>query len=160
MDVTGAAYPDSFGGKQHPPLPGRSFAKVLTEGETLPPKTLYFSLFNNMAIVDNGWRLVTAYDQQWQLYDLTNDRTETRDVAGSHPERLQEMLELQNSFEQRSEVRLRLKGGEREPEYAPIYKSDGKIGPGARENVSDEKASMARAKLRSQGIPLNSEKKN
>ncbi len=156
MDLTSAEYPSEFIGKQHPPLPGRSFSKVLTDGETLPNKTLYFSLFNNMAIVDNGWRMVTAYDQPWQLYDLTNDRTETRDVAASHPERLQEMLDLQKKFEQRSDVRLRLKGGEREPEYAPIYKSDGKIGPGARESVPDEKASMSRAKQRASGQQIES----
>jgi arylsulfatase len=159
MDLTGAEYLSNFGGKQHPPLPGRSFAKVLTEGETLPPKTLYFSLFNNMAIVDAGWRLVTAYDQTWQLYDLNNDRTETRDVAESNPKRFQEMLELQKAYEQRSDVRLRLKGGEREPEYAAIYRANGKFGPGANEKVPDEKASLQRAKLRSQGNQIKIENK-
>ena len=151
MDLTGSEYPQTFGGQQHPPLPGRSFAKVLTDGETLPPKTLYFSLFNNMAIVDGGWRMVTAYDQPWQLYDLTNDRTETRDLATTQPKRLQEMLELQKAYSQRPDVRLRLNGGERVPEYAPIYRADGKIGPGARESIADEKASLSRVKLRSQG---------
>ncbi len=72
-----------------------------------------------------------------------------------NPKRLQEMLAVQKTYSERPDVRLRLKGGEREPEYAPIYKSDGKIGPGARESVPDEKASMARAKLRSQGIQLS-----
>ncbi len=96
IELTGAKYPQSFGGKQHPPLPGRSFAKALTDGEILPPKPLYFSLFNNMAIVDGGWRMVTAYDQPWQLYDLSNDRTETNDLADANPARLQEMLALQH----------------------------------------------------------------
>lgn len=155
MELTGADYPQSFGGKLHPALPGRSFAKVLTDGESLPPKTLYFSLFNNMAIVDDGWRMVTAYDQSWQLYDLTNDRTETRDMAGENPARLHEMLALQKAYSERSDVRLRLKGGEREPEYAPIYNADGKIGPGARESVPDEKASMTRVKERAKGIQLS-----
>jgi arylsulfatase len=159
MNLSGAAYPSDFGGKQHPPLPGCSFAKVLTKGETLPPRTLYFSLFNNIAIVDAGWRLVTAYDQPWQLYDLTNDRTETYDLAESNPKRLREMLELQKAYEQRSDVRLRLKGGEREPEYAAIYRDDGKFGPGANEKVPDEKASLQRAKLRSQGNQIKIENK-
>ncbi len=154
MELTGSEYPQTFGGKRQPPLPGRSFAKVLTDGELLPPKTLYFSLFNNMAIVDGGWRMVTAYDQPWQLYDLTNDRTETRDLAQANPGRLQEMLALQKAYSQRPDARLRLKGGEREPEYAPIYKADGKIGPGANENIPDEKGAMARVNERAQGIQL------
>ncbi len=155
MDLTGAEYPYDFGGKQHPPLPGRSFAGVLTEGQTLPPTTLYFSLFNNMAIIDNGWRMVTAYDQSWQLYDLTNDRTETRDLADENPERLRAMLALQKAYSERPDARLRVKSGEREPEYAPIYNSDGRIGPGARESVPDEKASLERAIRRSQGVQLD-----
>ena len=154
LDLTGATYPYDFGGKHHPPLPGRSFASVLTEGQTLPPTTLYFSLFNNMAIVDNGWRMVTAYDQPWQLYDLTNDRTETHDLADENPSRLQEMLALQKAYAERPDVRLRLKGGEREPEYAPIYRADGKIGPGAKESIPDEEASMKRVRQRAQGIQL------
>jgi arylsulfatase A-like enzyme len=160
MELTGAQYPRNFGGKQHPPLPGRSFARVLTDGETLPPKTLYFSLFNNMAIVDDGWRMVTAYDQPWQLFNLTNDRTETRDLASSNPQRLREMLALQKAYSERPDVRLRLKPGEREPEYAPIYKAEGKIGPGAKENVSDAKASLARVKQRAKGIQLDDSKLN
>ncbi len=112
MQLADTEYPRSFGGKQHPPLPGRSFAKVLTDGELLPPKPLYFSLFNNMAIVDGGWRMVTAYDQPWQLYDLSNDRTETRDLANENSERLQEMLKLQKAYSLRPDVRLRLNSGE------------------------------------------------
>ncbi|TWU02213.1 arylsulfatase [Stieleria varia] len=154
IEIAETTYPQNFGGKRHPPLPGRSFADVLTDGETLPPIPLHFSLFNNMAVVDSGWRMVTAYDQPWQLYDLTNDRTETRDVADSNPKRLREMLELQKQFSERPDVRLRLKSGEREPEYAPIYKSDGKIGPGARESVPDEKASLKRVKQRATGIQV------
>ncbi|QDU88960.1 Arylsulfatase precursor [Pirellulimonas nuda] len=154
IELAGARYPRDFRGKEHPPLPGRSFAQVLTAGERLAPKPLYFSLFNNMAIVDGGWRMVTAYDQPWQLYDLTDDRSETHDLAASNPTRLNEMLALQKAYAQRPDVRLRLKPGEREPKYAPIYNAVGRIGPGAREKVSDEPASLARAKKRSVGVQL------
>ncbi len=155
MELGGVEYPRNFGGKEHPALPGRSFASVLTTGKTLPPRTLYFSLFNNLAVVDNGWRMVTAYDQPWQLYDLNNDRTETHDLASSNPKRLAEMLALQKAYSERQDVRLRLGPGEREPGYAPIYKAGGKIGPGANEDVPDERASLARVKQRAKGIQLD-----
>ncbi len=154
MDVAGIEYPRNFGGKEHPVLPGRSFASILKNNEMLPSRTLYFSLFNNMAVVDSGWRMVTAYDQPWQLYDLTNDRTEMNDLADSNPQRLQAMLALQKAYQERPDVRLRLNAGEREPEYAPIYKADGSIGPGARENVDSPEASLEAAKKRSQGMQL------
>ena len=150
-DLAGARYPADFGGKVHPPLPGRSFLPILKNGEVLRPRTLHFSLFNNMAIVYDGWRLVTAYSQPWQLYDLTNDRCETHDLANERPDKLREMLAIQKAFFQRSDVRLRAKAGEREPEYAPIYDEVGRIGPGAKESVPDERFALSLAKARAEG---------
>lgn len=151
MDLAGTSYPAHFGGKEQPPLPGRSLAPVLTGNAVLPARTLYFQLFNNLAVVDNGWRLVTAYGEPWQLYDLTRDRTETHDLAASNPERLQQMLALQKAFHNRPEVRLRINSGEREPVYAPIYKADGKIGPGAKETPDNPELSLLASKARAEG---------
>ena len=155
MEFAAADDPAKFGGKQHPALPGRSFASVLTSRTTLPPKPLHFSLFNNMAVVDNGWRLVTAYTQPWQLYDLNKDRVETTDLSTTHSERRDEILAMQKAYEARKDVRLRLKAGEREPEYAPIYRVDGKIGPGAKESVDAPSLALAAAKARSKGKLLS-----
>ena len=155
IELTGGSYPVQFGGKEQPPLPGRSFAAILKNNEVLPQRTLYFSLFNNMAIVDHGWRLVTAYGQPWQLYDLSNDRTETHDLAMTHPEKLKEMLALQRAFFERPDVRLRLQSGEREPAFAPVFKADGSKGPGAKEDVEDPEFSLLLAKARAEGRQLS-----
>ncbi len=155
IDLSGGSYPADFGGKQHPPLPGRSFASILKTGEKLPERTQHFALFNNMALIDHDWKIVTAYGQPWQLYNLTNDRTETRDLADSDPDKLNELLAMQQAFFKRDDVRLRTSGGERVPGYAPIYKPDGKIGPGAKEDVENEAFSLALAKAHSEGRQLN-----
>ena len=68
----------------------------------LPPRTLHFRSSTTWPLMDDGWRIVTAYGQPWQLYDLTNDRTETRDLAASNPEKLAELLALQKAFQERS----------------------------------------------------------
>ncbi|NJM56080.1 MAG: DUF1080 domain-containing protein, partial [Verrucomicrobiae bacterium] len=114
IEIGGATYPADFGGKQHPPLPGRSFASTLTRNETLPPRTLHFALFNNLALIHDGWKIVTAYGRPWALYDLTSDRTETHDLAKERPEKLAELLALQKTFYARADVSLRLSSGERE----------------------------------------------
>jgi len=150
-DLAGADYPKNFGGKEMIPLPGRSLAQILKDNKVLPPRTLFFALFNNLAIVDNGWRLVTAYSQPWQLYDLTHDRTETHDLAKSNPEKLKHMLALQKAFSERPDVRVKLNSGEREPEFAPVLNVEGKIGPGARESVPDPEFSLLLAKAHFQG---------
>ncbi len=154
LDLTGTKYPARFGGKDQPPLPGRSIASVLTSNAVLPPRTLYFQLFNNMAVVDDGWRLVTAYGEPWQLYDLTHDRTETRDLAASNPEKMQHMLALQKAFVAQPDVKLRVTSGERTPSYAPIYKADGIIGPGSNEKPENEELSSLISKARSEGRQL------
>ena len=154
IDVVGGSYLADFGGKQHPPLPGRSFASILTQGETLPPRTLHFALFNNLALIHDGWKIATAYSQPWQLYDLKNDRTETRDLASERPEKLAELLALQKAFHAQPDVRLRLQSGEREPEYAPPFKSDGTRGPGASEDVADETYALLLIKARAEGRQL------
>ncbi len=151
IDLAGGSYPNDFGGKKHPPLPGISIRTVLASGEKLPGRTLHFSLFNNMAVVADGWRLVTAYNEPWQLYDLTHDRTETRDLAKENPERLATMLALQKEYEARDDVKLRLKSGEREPGYAPIYREDGRIGPGFNEDTENPDLTLQLAKIRSTG---------
>ncbi len=157
IEISGGTYPADFGGKKHPPLTGRSFAPILTANATLPPRTLHFSLFNNMAVIHEGWKIVTAYSQPWQLYDLTTDRTETRDLAATHPEKLDELLALQKAFVSHADVALRINSGEREPEYAPPYSADGSIGPGAKENVDNEAYSLAFAKAQSEGRQLGVE---
>jgi arylsulfatase A-like enzyme len=155
IELAGAKYPAEFCGKQLPLLPGRSFAPILTRNAVLSPRTLYFQLFNNMAVVDNGWRLVTAYGEPWQLYDLTHDRTETHNLAASNPETLQHMLALQKAFKARPDVRLRLQSGEREPAYAPVFNASGGIGPGAKEDVADPAFSLRLAKAQSEGRQLS-----
>lgn len=155
IELAGGTYPADFGGKEQPPLPGVSLVPVLIRNETLPPRTLHFSLFNNMALIRGGWKITTSYSQPWQLYDLTNDRTETRDLAKEQPEKLQELLAMQKAFEAQPDVALRLQAGEREPEHAPIYKTYGARGPGAREEVDDAAFSFLISKARSQGRQLS-----
>lgn len=154
MEVAGITYPANFGGKKQPALSGVSIAPVLKDNAVLPPRTLYFQLFANIAVVDNGWRLVTAYGQPWQLYDLKNDRTETRDLAASNPQRLQQMLALQKAYVERPDVRYRMNSSEREPHYAPIYKADGTIGPGASEKPDEPELALLLTEARAKGRQL------
>lgn len=155
MDIAGIAYPADFGGMKHPPLPGRSFAPILSSGEKLAPRTMHFALFNNLALIDNGWKIATSYSQPWQLYDLTKDRTETCDLASERPDKLAELLAIQKAFHDKPDVALRLNSGEREPEYAKPFREDGRVGPGAPESVANEEYSMSLIKARAEGRQLS-----
>ena len=45
----------------------------------------------NRAIRVGDWKLVAAKGDPWELYDLSNDRSETRNLAAEYPDRVAEM---------------------------------------------------------------------
>ncbi|MCO8120635.1 arylsulfatase [Stieleria sp. TO1_6] len=67
------------------PLPGISLRPLLTDQKRQSHQALYFHLFHNRAIVSEGWKLTTDWDQAWQLFNLTTDRTELNDVSKQYP---------------------------------------------------------------------------
>ena len=95
--LSGAALPDNvvFDGKD--PLP------ILTEGTPSPHESFYFSYRSHAALRKGDWKIVREKpDQPWQLYDLAEDLSEERDLAGKYSERAKELesffSEWQSSF--------------------------------------------------------------
>lgn len=88
LDLAGAAYPDTWNGNPVHPVEGTSLAPVL-RGETPgAPRTLYWEHMGNKAIRDGDWKLVTHKDaNNWELYNLREDRTELDNRAGREAER-------------------------------------------------------------------------
>ena len=78
LAVAGGSYPANFGGKRHPPLPGRSFASLFTKGETQPPRALHFALFNlNPAVEKPRITRITR---------ITNRFTNSGQFLRAHPQ--------------------------------------------------------------------------
>lgn len=46
----------------------------------------------NRALRSGKWKVVAAKDQPWELYDLSTDRGETKNLATTHPDRLKELI--------------------------------------------------------------------
>ncbi len=81
------AYP-----KEISALDGLSLTPSFRDKGMKRTKPLCFQYGSWQVIRDGGWKLVQNKDQPWQLYDLTKDRTETKDLSGNHPERVQRMI--------------------------------------------------------------------
>ena len=50
------------------------------------------------------WKLVAKHDGPWELYDLAKDRTEARDLAVTHPDKVRELLAKYDAWATRSNV--------------------------------------------------------
>lgn len=96
--------------------------------------TLYFSLFRNHAVLQDNWKLVTAYDQPWALYDLNADRTETKDLFSKNPKKAKELLAMWHDFKGKQGKSIDSREvGETEPKRAFVYDDGGNLLPPQKE---------------------------
>jgi arylsulfatase len=83
---------DLAGGKPEPPsgpsLAGRSIAPAFAKDGVIQRDHLYFNHNHNRAIRAGTWKLIATGDSgPWELYDLSKDRSEQKDLAATHPDR-------------------------------------------------------------------------
>jgi arylsulfatase A-like enzyme len=89
-DVTGAPYPQALDGRSILPLEGHSLRQAfVADAGDRPP--MFWEHEGNAAVRVGKWKLVREYPKDWELYDMEADRTETRDLAAQHPERVADM---------------------------------------------------------------------
>lgn len=136
LEAAGLPEPASVDGIAQEPMDGTSFLFTFDEPSSPERHTVqYFEMFGSRAIYKDGWwaasrpdrlpwdvspKTLAAYgpesgwdpdrDTGWQLYDLTTDFSQARDVAAQHPDRVQELQELWWAEAERNRV-LPLMGG-------------------------------------------------
>ncbi len=78
-----------------PPLAGRSIAAAFQKDGAAPHEYIYFNHSNNRAIRVGDWKLIaTGTEGEWELYDLSKDRSELKNLIASQPDRAKKMAAL------------------------------------------------------------------
>ena len=91
VDVGGGRYPAQRDGKNIQPMEGRSLVPAFA-GKPIQREALFWEHEGNRALRIQDWKLVSkGPDGPWELYDMKSDRTEMKNLAGTHPERVKEM---------------------------------------------------------------------
>jgi arylsulfatase A-like enzyme len=87
VDITGTPYPAEFRGRPVLPLEGRSMIGDLRGAQPCAGDAdLCWEHIGNCAIRSGDWKLVREYPRPWELYRITEDRSELHDVAAQHPD--------------------------------------------------------------------------
>ena len=104
VDVSGAAYPETFNEKPIQPPEGVSLTTAF-RNEPLPRDTIYWEHEGNAAARQGDMKLVrVSRTGAWELYDLKADRTEQHDLAGERPEEVRELAAKWDAWAKRANV--------------------------------------------------------
>lgn len=101
LELLGIQPPDSYRGVPQIPLQGTSMVYSFNAPEAPTHKrTQFFELNGDRAIWKDGWKAVTHHRpgtdfaaDQWALYHLAEDFSESHDLAATHPQKLQELID-------------------------------------------------------------------
>ena len=105
FDCVGLEMPEEVKGFTQIPLEGVSFRSTFDSADAPATKeTAFFSMLGSRAIWHKGWKAVSVHPtivgwanfehDRWELYNTDQDPTEMHDLAGEHPAKLQEMINL------------------------------------------------------------------
>ena len=110
VEVAGATYPKSYKGQAIRPLEGRSLLPVFA-GKEIDRELLFWEHHGNCAIRVGDWKLVRKGTQSskeiknWELYDLSRDRSELNDLAAKNPQLVKKLAAQWESFARHAHVK-------------------------------------------------------
>lgn len=104
VDLSGAKYPARFNGEPITPLEGVSLRPALEGNSLQRAQPIFWEHEGNRAIRAGQWKLVSKHPGGWELYDISADRAEQRDLAAKHPDRVREMAAQWDAWAKRAGV--------------------------------------------------------
>lgn len=98
--------PKNWGGNSIKPQAGVSLVPTFANNEPLDREAIFWTHRMNRAVRMGKWKLVSPgrlynggygrwkyYENEpWELYNISNDRSEIHDVSGEHPDLVQTMI--------------------------------------------------------------------
>ncbi|PSL02843.1 arylsulfatase [Haloactinopolyspora alba] len=94
LEVAGAEAPDTYRGVPQLPMHGTSMAYTFSDAEAASARRLqYFETAGHRGLYRDGWKIVTNHEpgtdfdaDRFELYRLSDDFSESDDLAGHHPD--------------------------------------------------------------------------
>lgn len=96
VELAGGSWPTKVAEVEVPRHPGESFAGAFAK-DVVPERVLWWLHEGNRALRVGDWKLVAAKDEPWELYNLAEDRAETKNLVAADPDRA---AQLSDKWEQ------------------------------------------------------------
>ncbi len=91
LELAGGQWPRTYAGQAVPPPPGKSLVPVLAKDDSVTHDYFWWYHIGNRALRMGDWKLVATDRSPWELYDLRDDRSESKNLAAEHPEKVSEL---------------------------------------------------------------------
>ena len=110
VEVAGGRYPEEHANQEIIPLEGKSFVPVLKGHQRDPHDQLFWEWAGNRAVRQGDWKAVySKRDNQWQLFNLAEDRCETVDLAAENAELMKSLSDNWKKWSQQTGLKVRSK---------------------------------------------------
>ncbi len=114
LELAGVSHPSQRGGSDQAALTGKSMQPVLVgkaQDIRSADEWIGWELFGNRALRQGDWKALSLLKAaggtgEWQLYNLKDDPTESRDLASSQPAKLAELTRLWDLYANQNGVIL------------------------------------------------------
>lgn len=105
LDVAGLEMPDAYRGVEQTPLPGVSMRYSFDAEPDAPTqkRRQYYNMLGTRGLWEDGWKVAATHapisghgdpDQdEWELYHVEEDRSESKNLAADHPEKVRELVD-------------------------------------------------------------------
>ena len=92
IEISGSTYPKQYRDTDILPMNGVSLVPLFKGLELKRSEPIFFEHEGNRGVRDGRWKLISRLQGPWQLFDMVEDRTETKDVFVEYPQIAQKMI--------------------------------------------------------------------
>jgi len=101
-EVAGANYPETYNDETVLPTEGKSLLPVFVGEEREAHDVICWEHLGNRAVRQGKWKIVAAKGESWELYDLDENRSETTNLAGQFPDKVERMAGMWSDWAKRT----------------------------------------------------------
>jgi arylsulfatase len=95
LELAGGARPNTLEGIPIVAAPGKSLFPAFAQDGPVKHDSLWWLHEGNRALLAGDWKIVSTRENgAWELYNLKEDRAESKNLAAAMPEKVSELSEL------------------------------------------------------------------